>query len=212
MTYPTHAKAIPALLALWAGTVLAQNTEQGKFVGPGIGLTVAAVQNKLEFESGVASINGQNAENNESDVALIASYGFPLTSDWVGTLGLSYGLKSADAGSISYTYSGSQTISTKLKEHLSLSFAPGYRLDSNALVYGKLSYHQIKGEYNDTYTTGGSTDHNGTGFGFGLAFSLAPSFELRTEYETVKYSSSKVRLTTGTPAQSAVTLAVLYKF
>jgi len=214
MKYPMSFNAMLLGLTAISSTVFAQGAEQSNFVGPALGLAVSATQTKVDYESSLSSINGQSSQGNDSEAALVASYGFPLTTDWVGTVGLSYGLKSSDAGSINYTYSGSQTVTAKVKEHVALSFAPGYRFYSNVLLYGKLAYHQIKGEYTDTASTGGTSNHSGTGlgFGFGFAFALSPSLELRAEYEAITYSGEKFLLTTGKPEQSTAGLAVLYKF
>lgn len=212
MKHPMSFNAMLLGLTAIASTVFAQGAEQSKFVGTALGLAVSAAQTKVDYESSVSSINGQSSQGNDSEAALVASYGFPLTTDWVGTVGLSYGLKSSDAGSINYTYSGSQTVTAKVKEHVALSFAPGYRFDSNVLLYGKLAYHQIKGEYTDTASTGNTSNHSGTGLGFGLAFALSPSLELRAEYEAITYSGEKFLLTTGKPKQSTAGLVVLYKF
>lgn len=191
---------------------LAQSNTKANFVGPAIGLTVSAIQNKVDYESTVPSINGQNTQTNDSEAALIASYGFALTSDWVGTLGVSYSLKSTDAGSVSYTAGTAQSFSGKFKDHLSISFAPGYRVGSNALVYGKLAYHQLTAEATDTASAGGTNTHTGTGVGFGVAIAIDPKIELRAEYESVAYSSQKTQLTTGTPKQAGLTVGLLYKF
>ncbi|MDZ7919959.1 outer membrane protein [Rhodoferax sp.] len=210
MKSTTLALTAAALLAT-TGATFAQNAQQN-FVGPAIGLTVSAIQNKVDYESTIASINGQSTQTNDSEASLIASYGFAMTPDWVGTIGLSYSLKSTDAGSVSYTAGTAQSFSGKFKDHLAISFAPGYRVGPNALVYGKLAYHQLKSEFTDTLSAGGSNTHTGTGIGFGVAFALDSHLELRTEYETVTYSAEKTQLTTGKPKTSGLTVGLLYKF
>lgn len=199
-----------ALLAS-TGATFAQNAQQS-FVGPAIGLTVSAVQNKVDFESTVTSINGQSTQTNDTEAALVASYGFAMSPDWVGTVGISYSVKSMDAGKVNYTAGTAQSFSGTLKDHLAISFAPGYRVGPNALVYGKLAFHQVKAEYTDTAAAGGTNTHTGTGIGLGVAFALSPKVELRTEYEVVNFSSEKANLTTGKPKMSGLTLGLLYKF
>lgn len=199
-----------ALLAS-TGATFAQNAQQS-FVGPAIGLTVSAVQNKVDFESTVTSINGQSTQTNDTEAALVASYGFAMSPDWVGTVGISYSVKSMDAGKVNYTAGTAQSFSGTIKDHLAISFAPGYRVGPNALVYGKLAFHQVKAEYTDTAAAGGTNTHTGTGIGLGVAFALSPKVELRTEYEVVNFSSEKANLTTGKPKISGLTLGLLYKF
>lgn len=150
MQTTSHALAISALLATSCGATLAQGTAQPHFIGPAVGLTVTSVQTKVDYESTVPSINGQSTQTNDSEAALTASYGFAMSQDWVGTVSFSYGLKSADAGTVTYTAGSTQRFTSKFKDHIVLSFAPGYRVGGNALVYGKLAYHQIKADYTDT--------------------------------------------------------------
>lgn len=199
--------AIAALLAAVFGTALAQaltqTSGQANFVGPAIGLTATAVQNKVSYESTIPSIDGQATQTNDSEAALTASYGFAISQDWVATMGISLGVKSSDAGTFTYTAGGTQTVTGKFKDHVALSFAPGYRMGSSALVYGKLAYHQIKSEFTDIASSGGSNTHTGTGVGVGLAYAIAPKIELRGEYESVTYSAEKTQLTTGKPKQNA---------
>lgn len=206
-----HSFAAMALLLAASGAAMAQSASSN-FVGPAIGLSVTAVQNKIDYESTVASINGQSSQTNDSEAALVASYGYAMSPQWVGTLGFSYGLKSTDAGTVNYTAGGAQNFSGKIKDHLALSFAPGYRVGVSTLVYGKLAYHQIKTDYTDTIGVNGSTTHAGTGLGFGAAFAISPVLELRAEYERVTYSADKAQLTTGKPQQSGLSFALLYKF
>jgi opacity protein-like surface antigen len=205
--------AVVALTTALASTAaLAQSATQTNFVGPAIGLTVSSVQTKVDYASTVPSINGQSTQTNDSDAALIASYGFALSPNWVGTVGISYSLKSTDAGTVNYTAGTAQSFSGKFKDHLSVSFAPGYRVGPNALVYGKLAFHQLKAEATDTASAGGTSTHTGTGVGVGAAFAITPQMELRAEYEAVTYSSEKTQLTTGTPKQTGLTVGLLYKF
>jgi opacity protein-like surface antigen len=200
-----------ATLLASAGTAFAQGAQQN-FVGPAIGLTVSAIQNKVDFESTVTSINGQSTQTNDTEAALIASYGFAMSPDWVGTVGISYSVKSMDAGKVNYTVGTAQSFSGTFKDHLAISFAPGYRVGPNALVYGKLAFHQVKADYTDTAAAGGTNTHSGTGIGLGVAFALSPKVELRTEYEMVNFSSEKANLTTGKPKMSGLTVGLLYKF
>lgn len=208
---PTTLALSFATLMACTGTAFAQNTQQN-FVGPAIGLTVSAIQNKVDYESTVPSINGQSTQTNDTEAALIASYGFAMSPDWVGTVGISYSIKSMDAGKVNYTAGIAQSFSGTFKDHLAISFAPGYRVGPNALVYGKLAFHQVKADYTDTAAAGGTNTHTGTGIGLGVAFALSPKVELRTEYEMVNFSSEKANLTTGKPKMSGLTVGLLYKF
>ncbi len=208
----TTSIATAALLACAASGAWAQAAKQNNFVGPAVGVAVSAVQNKADYNGTFAPLDGQSTQTNNSDVSLLASWGFAVTPDWVLTAGLSYGLNSVDSGSIAYTWSGAQTLTTKTKEHVAISIAPGYRVGSSALVYGKLSYNQIKAEYADTLTGSGSISPSGTGVGFGAAFAVAPQLELRAEYEAIKYDSQTVNYTSVAVKQNAFNVGLLYKF
>jgi len=203
---------IVACAAVASGNALAQAAKDTHFIGPAVGISISALQNKVDYTSGVATIDGKDSSANDTDISLIGSWGFAMAPQWVGTLGLSFGTKTADAGSFTYALSGTQTITGKIKDHWSVSFAPGYRLGTSSLIYGKLAYHQISGVYTDTLTTGGTTSHRGTGIGLGYAMAVSKQVELRGEYEAVTYSGADVNLTTGKPTQKALNLLVLYKF
>jgi opacity protein-like surface antigen len=202
--------AVALTLALACGAAAAQSGQN--FVGPAIGIGVSAQNNKTPLTSQVASLNGQTAQANDTATSLLASWGFAVSDRWVTTLGLAWDLNSTDFGKVNYTAGGTQTLTLKAKEHLSLSVAPGYKVSPGVLVYGKLAYHQIKAGYTDTATDASNVDHNGTGIGLGLAVALAPQWELRAEYESVNYNSQTVRTTSGKPEQSLLTLGLLYKF
>ncbi len=197
-------------LALAGGAAAAQSGQA--FVGPAIGIAASAQSNKTPLTSQVASINGQTAQANDTATSLLASWGFAMSDRWVATLGLAWDLNTTDFGKVNYTSGGTQTLTLKAKEHLSLSVAPGYKVSPGVLVYGKLAYHQMKAGYTDTATDASTVDHNGTGIGLGLAMVLTPQWELRAEYESVNYNSQTVRTTSGKPEQSLLTLGLLYKF
>ena len=206
--------ATTALLACAAAasSAYAQAAQNTNFIGPAVGIAVSALQNKVDYTSSVAAINGKDSSANDTDISVAASWGFAMSAQWVGTLGLTLGTKTTDAGSTTYALAGTQTITGKTKDHWSVSFAPGLRVGSSSLIYGKLSYHQMSGVYTDTLTAGGTTLHRGTGIGLGYAVAVSKQVELRGEYEAVNYTSADVNLTSGKPTQKAVNLVALYKF
>lgn len=201
-----------ACTACMSSGAWAQTSQSENFIGPALGVSIYAQQVNVDYSSTFAPIGNRSTSANESEVSVIGSWGFALTPEWVGTVGLSFGTQTVDGGAFTYASGGTQTITTKLKDHWSLSFAPGYRVGANSLVYAKLAYHQITGEYSDTLTKGGSTTHTGTGWGLGYAFAMSRQWELRAEYEAVSYSSEKVLLTQGKPEQKGVSFSALYRF
>ena len=209
-TQTAAALSLATALALVSGVAVAQTNQN--FVGPAIGIAVTAQNNKVPLTSQVASINGQTSQANDTATSLLGSWGLALSDRWVATVGLAWDLNTTDFGKVNYTSGGNQTITLKAKEHLSLSVAPGYKVSNDVLVYGKLAYHQLKASYTDTATNSSTVDHNGTGFGLGVAMALTPRTELRAEYEAVKYNEQTVRTTSGKPEQTLFSLGLLYKF
>ncbi|MEK9802563.1 MAG: porin family protein [Curvibacter sp.] len=182
------------------------------WVGPAAGLAVQSQTVKTDYTSSVSSINGQNTSASESSASLIGSWGFALSEQWVAILGLSYGLSKTDISQFTYTFNGTQRVTAQAKDHLALSIAPGYRLHPQALVYAKIGYHQLTAEYTDTATSRSNIDFSGVGYGVGASLALSPQYQLRVEYETVRYGSKSAALTTAEPTQNLLSLGLLYKF
>lgn len=205
---PSLSQTAAALaLTLACGAAAAQSGPS--FVGPAIGIAATAQANKAPLTSQITTLNGQSTQGNDTAASLLGSWGFALSSQWVATLSLAWDLNTTDFGKINYT--ATETLTLKAKEHLSASIAPGYMVAPNVLLYGKLAYHQLKGEYTDTGMTS-TVNHSGTGYGLGLAMALTPKTELRAEYETVQYDEQNVFVTSGKPEQSLFALGLLYKF
>lgn len=209
MKVPHHRIAVIAL-ACAAGSAWSQGVNP--WIGPAVGLAVQSQTIKTDYTSSVSSINGQNTSTSESAVSLVGSWGFALSEQWVTTLGLSYGLSKTDFGQFTYTFGGTQRVTAQAKDHLALSVAPGYRLNPQTLVYAKVGYHQLTVDYTDTATSSSSLDFSGVGYGVGASWALSRQYQLRLEYETVRYDVKSAALTTAEPTQSLLSLALLYKF
>jgi hypothetical protein len=198
--------AVVALTTAMASTAsFAQTASKPSFTGFGVGANLSFVKNSMDVTSGLSDL-----ANNSTEAALTASYGYAMGKDWVGTLGLSLGLKNSDYGS--YT-SGSTTSTATAKQHISISFAPGYRVGNAGLVYGKLALHQMTVNYVSTSGFDLTKTHQGTGFGIGYAHALSPSLEMSVEYEIVKFDSQATSATaTAQPKQGNLNLGIVYKF
>lgn len=197
---------VAALLACAAAPAMAQASKQSNFTGPALGVAISAQQNRVDFDPAASS----EMKASSSGVDLLGSYGFAMGPQWVGTVGLSLGLKNSDFGSMVI---GSTTSTATAKNHLSVSFAPGYRVGNDGLVYGKLAFHTLSANYTSSSGFDETKTHSGTGFGVGYAMALSSNLELRGELESVTYSSE----TTGTtsksiPKQTNFTVGLLYKF
>lgn len=196
-----------ALVAL-IGTAHAQS-QNTNFTGPAVGVSLSAARNTVEYGAFLA---GSESKKSDAVGRLDASYGFGLSPQWVLSVGATYDLNKTDFGRVSYVSGGTQTVDVKLKNHVALYVAPGYQVAPNWLAYGKLSWHHAKGEYNDTGIGAGTTTHDGTGIGFGVATALTKQIEGRFEVEQVNYSREARNLSTGKPKTSQATFYVGYRF
>lgn len=174
-----------------AGPTIAQSSA---FTGWGIGLQTYAGQNKFEGE-------GIKYETSSSPVALGGSFGFALASKWVGTFGLVYDLSNTEFG----TVDGSTATG---KNHLALSFAPGYRIGEKSQLYAKFAYHQMTVTQQSAVHSVESDTFTGTGLGLGYGIAFARQFELRVDYETLDYEKKRG----GAPKQNRFGLGLYYKF
>ena len=193
------------LMAL-IGAAHAQDTN---FTGPIVGVGLSAARSKVEYGAFLA---GSESKKSDAVGRLDASHGFGLSPQWVLSVGVTYDLNKTDFGRITYVSGGAQTVDAKLKSHAAIYVAPGYKVAPDWLVYGKLSWHRAKGEYNDTVTGVGATTHNGMGLGIGLATAFSKQIEGRFEVEQVNYSREARNLSNGKPKTSQVTFYIGHRF
>lgn len=190
--------------ALSCTAAVAQPAAEPSFLGLGLGANLSFVKNSMEVSGGLSDL-----AKNSTEVALTAGYGYALGKDWVGTLGLSLGLKNSDYA----TYTSTNSTATA-KEHISFHIAPGYRVGNDGLVYGKLAVHQMRVNYvNSSSGIDVTKTHQGTGVGIGYAHALTPSLEFSVEYETVKFDSQTDTVSgTAQPQQGNLNIGLAYKF
>lgn len=192
-----------AVLACTAGGALAQSTN---FVGPAIGLTVSAQSYKLDRDPAWTS----DMTGNGTGAELVGSWGFEVAPKWVVTAGATMSLK--DSEFYSDSVNGTNSTATS-KQHYSLYVAPGFRLGSDGLLYGKVGYHSLVVHYASTAGTDLDKTHQGYGLGFGYAHALTKNLELRGELETVTYSAENTAPTVKiAPRQTSLAFGLLYKF
>jgi opacity protein-like surface antigen len=188
------------VLACTAGGALAQSAN---FIGPAVGLTVSAQSYKLDRDPAWTS----DMSSNGTGADLVGSWGFAMGSQWVGTAGVSIGLKNSDI----FTDAATANVATS-KQRVSLSFAPGYRIGTDGLLYGKISLQSMV----VNYVAPGfdiSRTHQGTGLGIGYAHALTKNIELRGEFESVIFSGENTTPTVKlTPKQNNLNLSLLYRF
>jgi hypothetical protein len=199
------ATAIALTTAMASTASFGQTASKPSFTGFGVGANLSFVKNSMDVTSGLSDL-----ANNSTEASVTASYGYAMGKDWVGTFGLSLGLKNSDYGS--YT-SGGITSTATAKQHIAVSFAPGYRISNDGLVYGKLALHQMTVNYMSTSGLDMTKTHQGTGFGIGYAHALTPSLEFSVEYETVKFDTQNTAAnSTAQPKQGNLNLGITYRF
>ncbi len=199
------ATAIALTTAMASTASFGQTASKPSFTGFGVGANLSFVKNSMDVTSGLSDL-----ANNSTEASVTASYGYAMGKDWVGTLGLSLGLKNSDYGN--YT-SGGITSTATAKQHIAVSFAPGYRISNDGLVYGKLALHQMTVNYMSTSGFDMTKTHQGTGFGIGYAHALTPSLEFSVEYETVKFDTQNTAAnSTAQPKQGNLNLGITYRF
>lgn len=193
--------AIAATTALCSTAALAQPS----FTGFGVGINASYI-NHSTSESFLPS----NLANDSSEAALTASYGFAMGTDWVGTVGLSLGLMDSNFGTYTVSYGSA---SAKTRQHIALSFAPGLRIGNDGLLYGKLAFHQMDVNYNNSFGFDVTKTHQGSGLGIGYAHALSPSLEVSVEYEAMKFEAQRVTdVDTAYPKQNNLNLGLTYRF
>lgn len=189
--------------ALGSTAALAQSMSHPSFTGFGLGANVSYVRNTVDVSSFSSDLG-----KDSNEAALIASYGFAMGKDWVGTVGLSLGLMDSDYGSANAAGS-----TAKAKQQMALSFAPGYRIGNDGLLYGKLAFHQMDVSYTNNFGFNRTKTHQGTGYGIGYAHTLAPSLELSVEYEVIDFDSQRISsFETAKPKQGNLNLGLAYRF
>lgn len=202
-TLTRTALATATLLACLHESALAQSSN---FIGPAVGLTVSAQSYKLDRDPAWTS----DMTGNGSGVELVGSWGFDVAPKWVVTVGATMGLKNSEI--FSETLSGNTSTATA-KQRYSLYVAPGFRLGTDGLLYGKVGYHSMVVHYASTAGTDIDKTHQGYGLGLGYAHALSKNLELRGEFEAVTYSAENTAATVKiAPKQNSLNLSLLYKF
>ncbi len=179
------------------------------FTGFSLGAGLGAVSSKIDFSPSA----GTDMASTDTALDLVGSYGFSMGSNWVGTVDLSYSLKNVKFGS--FVSSSGVTSDASAKQHYAVSFAPGYRIGIDGLLYGKVALHTLTVNYTATSGIDFSRTHQGVGVGVGYAMALNNRLTLRAELESVSYNSQQNNnsaTATLAPQQFGLAATLLYKF
>lgn len=197
------------LVSLAVATACGPVIAADAFTGPSVGLSLGYADDKVDYSGAVTG----KASDSDFTGKVRAAYGFAMSQDWVGTVGIGYQLNKTKFGDGGYIDSGtSYRVSAKLKNDLEVSFAPGYRITQDSLVYAKASYHWAKGEYRDQLVGSGETSHTGAGIGFGYLKAVGQDLSIGVELEHIEYSRESANQSSGKPKQDALNLVLNYRF
>lgn len=197
------------LLSLAVAAACGPTYAADPFTGLSMGVSLGYTDNKVDYSG---AISGKTSDNDFSG-KVRAAYGFAMSEDWIGTVGIGYQLNKTKFGNGSYLDGGNKyDVSLKLKNDFALSFAPGYRITPDSLLYAKASYHKAKGEYDDQLTGSGETSHSGVGIGFGYLKGMSQSLSIGVEVEHIEYSRESANQSNGKPKQDAFNFVLNYRF
>lgn len=194
-------------LSALALSVQAQNTN---FTGATLGGNIVLQDNKIDYGG---DLNGRTSKDTNVAFQLDAAYGIALGQTWVATIGATYDINKSDYGSLNYQDGNrTETVKVKAKDHWSVYLAPGYAINNNWLVYGKVAYHQFKGEFTDTAMPSGTTKHNGYGLGAGTSYAVTPNFLVSGEVQHISLDRATGNNSNGKPSSTQLTMKAAYRF
>jgi len=216
------------ILKLSAIALLATSTslmaQSKSFEGVSIGLFGSIVG--AEVDGTVTDSNNAVSSGTIGKVTPVAgidaSYTFATGSNGFIGVGATYlageaefGLGTADSSN-----DATKTFKGKIKDHYSVYIQPGYALNKDSAVYGKLSYNHA--DFNITNAVRQPGDLEGWGYGIGLKTFLSANTFVQVEASYTEYDSLTATRTatggtglvtaSGTPAIAAGTITIGYKF
>jgi opacity protein-like surface antigen len=250
-------------LALLATTAATPAFSQIKnFSGPSISLGVNQSSGTTEtsFTTDVSSFSTKNGDHNTIPFIDLA-YGFPLSNNWLFKVGGRYDFSKTKSGSLKSDITVGENevlldapegednvynvndvgeilnLNYSFKNHNSLYIAPTYLISDKTAVFGKVGYHQIKGELNykanytltdPDYTVNenseflsdvndtASKNFKGWGYGVGLTTMISNNLFLQVEGEYVNYKGHTVSIGDTSykfkPESLNASISVGYKF
>lgn len=170
-------KALLAVVALGTSFAAVAAPLATTFTGPAVELGVGVSKTDLK--------NSNWNEKNKADVSLRGNYLVDYGSNWIGGGEVAY-------KPLSRTIASNSNGTVKQKYDLSASYMQGYRVASDALVYGKVGYHY--GRF-DNSATDFKDGVNGLGYGLGAKYAVAPNVEVGAEWEQVRYKDGGAKAT-----------------
>ncbi|KLT72210.1 membrane protein [Neisseria arctica] len=171
-------KALLAVVALGTSVAAVAAPLATTFTGPAVELGAGVSKTDLK--------NGDWNEKSKADISLRGNYLVDYGSNWIGGGEVAY-------KPLSRTIASDGDATAKQKYDLSASYVQGYRVASDALVYGKLGYHY--GRFDSSSDKNFKGGINGLGYGLGAKYAVAPNVEVGAEWEQVRYKDGDAKAT-----------------
>jgi opacity protein-like surface antigen len=167
------------------------------FEGFSAGLNLNMISGGFDLNDGQRTfLGGKQAISAGLDFA----YGFSMSQSGVLTVGLDADVTSPE------TFSTTEdSLSFKQKNRYGIYIAPGTLINKDTLVYGKVGYNSMKGEFG--FPSGQvSNRYSGAGYGFGVKTIISPQVFLKVEVNRYTFGSE---LVDGDTVKPAATVGVL---
>jgi hypothetical protein len=209
-----------ALLAS-STSLMAQSTN---FKGTSVSLFGSIVG--AEVDGQVTDSNGAVSSGSIGKVAPVAgidaAYTFVTGSNGFIGVGATYLLGEAEfgVGNADSSSDATKSFKGKIKDHYSVYIQPGYAVNKDSAVYGKISYNHA--DFNVSNAVRQPGDLEGWGYGVGVKTFLTPNAFVQveasyTEYDTLTATRTAtggtgVVTASGKPAIAAGTISIGYKF
>lgn len=190
-------KALIATAAVAAMAAPQAFAQAGNFTGFSVGLNANLVSASTEI-SGASTKIGDTTQT----ASLEGAYGFAMGRSGALGVGLTYNLGDTKAGTIAGT-------DFKGKDMYSVYVAPGYVLNNDTWLYGKLAYQVMKGELSGGL---GSANFDGYGYGAGARAMLSRNLYLQIEFLQAAYGEKTVGTAKLKPSETHGTIGLGYRF
>ncbi len=246
-----------ALLASVAATPTFSQAKNFEGASISLGANQSSGTTETTITSGLNSVLYKNGDHNTIPFIDVA-YAFPASKDWLFKVGARYDFSKTKSGSVKSDFTGDVgevmingggspeynlnpiteviNLDYSFKDHNSLYLAPMYLVSDKTALFGKLGYHQVKGNlnYNVNYSgtdigqdpdiapdlvnvnDSASKKFKGWGYGIGLATMLSNNLFVQVEGEYVNYKSQTVAVDDISykfkPENLSASISIGYKF
>jgi len=194
------------LAAVAVATILSASAHaQSSFAGWSVGGNLNFMTSSTEISGGGNNIKFGDASQT---LSVQGAYSFDMGNKFVLSVGGTYSLSDADAGSAAIT---GATYKLKMKNMYTIYVEPGYAANPNSLLYGKLAMANVKGE-ETINNVSGSENFSGFGFGAGFRHMLDKNLYVQVEFMQVNFDSKSVAGGNYKPSATTANFGFGYKF